>query len=75
MSPKKKSSSAKDTSATPADAAKSYSHPEASLASRPETGTQDSFRAKKPPKTYAYDSSLAPEVQGDTPGAKVRDRA
>jgi adenine-specific DNA-methyltransferase len=43
--------------------------------SRPEAGTQDSFRSKKPPKTYRYDSSLAPELQWDPPAGKVRERA
>jgi len=78
MPPRKKSStkSAKGSrTAAPADAAKSYSHPDATAVSRPEAGTQDSFRAKKPPKTYRYDSSLAPELQWDPPAAKVRERA
>lgn len=79
MPPRKKAGQAKSgpksTSVAPADAAKSYSHPESSAVARPEAGTQDSFRSKKPPKTYKYDSSLAPELQWDPPAAKVRERA
>lgn len=59
---------------TPAPA-KSYQHPTAELTSRPEVGQQDSFRAKKPPTEYAYDPSLAPQLQWDGGGAKVRERA
>jgi adenine-specific DNA-methyltransferase len=45
--------------------AKPYTHPEATSAMRPEIGTQAQFRKKKPPKSYRYDSSLAPELQWD----------
>jgi adenine-specific DNA-methyltransferase len=43
----------------------SYSHPEADSPMRPEIGTQASFRRKKPPRTYRYDSSLSPELNWD----------
>lgn len=33
--------------------AETYTHPEETLAMRPEVGTQPQFRKKKPPKTYA----------------------
>jgi adenine-specific DNA-methyltransferase len=59
----------------PAEAAKSYTHPEAAQVSRPEIGSQDRFRDKKPPATYRYDSSLAPELRWDAGGARVRERA
>jgi adenine-specific DNA-methyltransferase len=58
---------------TPA-APKSYEHPTADLASRPEVGQQETFRAKKAPKSYRYDSSLAPQLQWDGGSARVRDR-
>ena len=45
--------------------ASSYSHPEADAPMRPEVGTQASFRKKKPPKTYKYDSSLSPALDWD----------
>jgi adenine-specific DNA-methyltransferase len=42
-----------------------YRHPEATSPLRPEIGTQAQFRKKKPPTTYKYDSSLAPELSWD----------
>jgi adenine-specific DNA-methyltransferase len=39
-----------------------YVHPTADMAGRPEVGTQASFKKKKPPKTYSYDSSLDPQL-------------
>ena len=41
----------------------SYTHPDADSPMRPEIGTQASFRKKKPPKTYKYDSTLSPEPE------------
>ena len=32
---------------------------------RPDIGTQDKFRKKKPPVTYRYDSSLSPALDWD----------
>lgn len=63
------------SSLAPAERAKSYTHPEVDQVSRPEVGTQDRFRDKKSPKTYRYDSSLAPELQWDAGSAGVRERA
>lgn len=45
--------------------ADAYLHREAQLAMRPEVGTQAQFRKRKPPVTYRYDSSLAPELNWD----------
>lgn len=45
--------------------AKSYKHPESESPMRPEVGTQAQFKKKLPPKTYRYDSSLAPELNWD----------
>ena len=55
-------------------AAKDYRHKDEALL-RPESGAQDNFPAykQKPPKTYRYDSSLAPEMQWDE--NKARDDA
>ncbi len=43
--------------------ARSYSHPQADLAARPEIGTQAHFKKSKPPAAYQYDSSLSPALQ------------
>ncbi len=45
--------------------AESYQHTSATTPLRPDVGTQAQFRKKKPPKTYRYDSSLAPELNWD----------
>ena len=45
--------------------AKSYRHTESESAARPDVGTQAQFKKKKPPKTYRYDFSLAPEMNWD----------
>ncbi len=45
--------------------ATSYEHPQASVPMRPDVGTQAQFKKKKPPATYRYDSSLAPELHWD----------
>jgi adenine-specific DNA-methyltransferase len=42
-----------------------YQHPEAGSPMRPEIGTQAQFKKKKAPKTYRYDSSLAPVLGWD----------
>jgi len=42
-----------------------YDHPEARTLLRPDVGTQASFRKKKPPQTYRYDSSLSPALTWD----------
>jgi adenine-specific DNA-methyltransferase len=41
-----------------------YRHKEEALA-RPDVGTQPQFKKKAPPKTYRYDSSLAPALDWD----------
>jgi adenine-specific DNA-methyltransferase len=46
----------------PEKRAEPYTHPGADLANRPEVGTQSSFRKKKPPTTYSYDSALSPQL-------------
>ena len=51
-------------SSTPPEA-EFYQHPESESLLRPDVGTQAQFRKKKPPKTYHYDSSLAPELRWD----------
>ncbi len=51
-------------SSTPTEA-EFYKHPESESLLRPDVGTQAQFRKKKPPKTYRYDSSLAPELRWD----------
>lgn len=53
------------TRVEPAPESRSYNHPTADLATRPEIGTQAQFRKKKPPKTYRYDSSLDPVLSWD----------
>jgi adenine-specific DNA-methyltransferase len=45
--------------------AETYRHPEAKSPLRPEVGTQPQFKKRKPPVTYRYDSSLAPELDWD----------
>ena len=45
--------------------AESYVHPTDTVPMRPEIGTQASFRKKKAPKTYRYDSSLSPTLEWD----------
>lgn len=45
--------------------AETYRHPEAESPLRPEVGTQPQFKKRKPPVTYRYDSSLAPEFDWD----------
>jgi adenine-specific DNA-methyltransferase len=44
---------------------RTYDHPEAKTLLRPDVGTQASFRKKKPPQTYRYDSSLSPALAWD----------
>jgi adenine-specific DNA-methyltransferase len=44
---------------------RTYDHPEAKTLLRPDVGTQASFRKKRPPQTYRYDSSLAPALAWD----------
>jgi adenine-specific DNA-methyltransferase len=46
-----------------------YEHPQEATA-RPEIGAAPRFKAKAPPVTYRYDSSLAPELDWDTNPAR-----
>jgi 16S rRNA G966 N2-methylase RsmD len=55
----------KTTAGAPVPDAASYTHPGAESPMRPDVGTQAQFRKKKAPRTYRYDSSLAPELQWD----------
>ena len=45
--------------------AENYRHPEVAAAQPPDVGTQPHFRAKKPPRTWRYDSSLSPALDYD----------
>ena len=45
--------------------AERYTHPDQTSPMRPDVGTQAQFRKKKPPRTYRYDSSLAPALEWD----------
>jgi adenine-specific DNA-methyltransferase len=49
--------------------AENYQHPTATAALRPEVGTQAQFHKRKPPRTYRYDSSLAPSLEWDSQNA------
>jgi len=44
---------------------RTYEHPEATALLRPDVGTQASFRKKRAPQTYRYDSSLSPALAWD----------
>ena len=52
------------------DTTASYQHAQKAV-QRPDVGVQDHFSARKPPKTYRYDSSLDPALSWD----ENRDRA
>ena len=55
---------------TPSAEAKSYTHPEATFALRPDVGVQAQVRKKKPPRTSRYDSSLSPALEWDEQPAR-----
>jgi len=42
-----------------------YRHEDATSPMRPDVGTQPQFKKKRPPASYRYDSSLAPELSWD----------
>lgn len=44
-----------------------YKHDQETV-QRPDVGVEAQFANKKPPKTYRYDSCLAPERRADRPG-------
>ncbi len=52
------------TAAANADA-RPYTHPEAKSLLRPDVGLQSSFRKKKAPQSYRYDSSFSPALEWD----------
>ena len=52
-------------SAVPNPEPRTYDHPEAKTLLRPDIGTQASFRKKKPPRAYRYDSSFSPALSWD----------
>jgi adenine-specific DNA-methyltransferase len=54
----------KPISTSPA-ATEIYEHKEATVALRPDVGTQAQFKQKKPAQRYRYDSSLAPALDWD----------
>jgi adenine-specific DNA-methyltransferase len=58
-----------------AEDARNYTHPEASVALRPDIGVQKQFRKKKPPRTYRYDPSLSPGLEWDENPARERGEA
>lgn len=68
----KRAPKAKETTAPDARA---YLHSDVEAPARPAAGAQARFKKRKEPKTYRYDSSLAPELHWDGGNAGVRDRA
>ncbi len=50
--------------------AKGYVHADKDMAARPEIGAAPRFKAKKPPTTHRYDSSLSPALDWDTNPAR-----
>lgn len=57
------------TKAAPVET-KGYVHADKDMAARPEVGAAPRFRAKKPPTTYRYDSSLSPALEWDSAPAR-----
>ena len=60
----KKAPRRKKVAARAAPEAEQYRHT-AEAVQRPDAGVQDQFQAKKPPRTYRYDSSLDPAMSWD----------
>jgi adenine-specific DNA-methyltransferase len=54
----------KKSAATPQSQTTDYQHTQQAT-QRPDAGVQDQFQARKPPKTYRYDSSLDPALSWD----------
>ena len=54
----------KRTKATSRNQAADYQHKQEAT-QRPDVGVQDQFQARKPPKTYLFDSSLDPALSWD----------
>ncbi len=61
---RRKTASQTSTSASPENEASAYQH-EAEAVQRPDAGIEAQFSHHKPPKSYRYDSSLAPELSWD----------
>ncbi len=57
------------TARTGLDATEQYRHATEAV-QRPDVGVQDQFQAKKPPRTYRYDSSLDPALSWDEQGER-----
>ena len=57
------------TRAAPEEA-KGYVHADKDMAARPEVGAAPRFKARKPPTTHRYDSSLSPALDWDTNPAR-----
>jgi adenine-specific DNA-methyltransferase len=47
------------------DTTEQYQHTTTEAVQRPDAGVQDQFQARKPPRTYRYDSSLDPTLSWD----------
>ena len=54
----------------PGGRAAGYFHKDKSLKGRPEVGAAPRFRAKHPPASYRYDSSLSPALEWDSNPAR-----
>lgn len=63
--PRNSSSRGSKNGGEPTQEPQSYAHPEAKSLLRPDIGTQAQFKKRKPPTTYRYDSSIAPELSWD----------
>src|SRR5207244_5185014 len=50
---------------TAAPATEIYEHKDATVALRPDVGTQAQFKKQKPSERYRYDSSLSPALEWD----------
>src|SRR5580700_7107076 len=55
----------KRANGTKSPRAENFLHPEADSQMRPDIGAQPRFKKRKPPRTYRYDSSLAPALDWD----------
>ena len=64
-SPPRGAPTPKPSDLSPGTTTASYEHKGATAIIRPEVGVQPRFKKRKPPARYAYDASLAPELQWD----------
>jgi adenine-specific DNA-methyltransferase len=65
---------AKAKGSNPSKEPKNYNHTD-QHPQRPDIGTEPHFKKKKPPATYRYDSSLAPELSWDENPARQQAEA